>query len=558
MKRALGSVLLAVSLLAAGTARASDLLTPDPTGLWFDPSQPGWGLEVAQQGETAFAILFTYDANHKPVWYVASHLDSGGVDWEMPAVMRGTLYRTTGPAFSATSFSPRAVTATPVGTMQLAYPGFGEPQPAPGAPRQLNLTYSIDGVQFTKKLTAQTWSTSAQDLVGDYAGQFFLRISGAGGGTPPPPACPSADVVATPPVQPIQPYVFSVAAGETPDRAVIRWGSGVDIGCSVDAAYARDGQLASLSGSLACGPIGSPAAGGIPVRITDIAWTPAGFFGAADLELTLPGGTLCSYYGGFGGVLRAPVARSGMNPDPTGVWFIPLESGWGLILTQQGPNIFAALFAYDADGKPTWWAASNVVDTGKPVDLLVGEAFAGPLYSTTGPYFGNTGDSTPFSATQAGTLRIAYVGGTDSLALSYTVGATTVEKTLQRETWSRNSRGFSGNFTGGLFPTPSACGSDGLFAAQPTTLSIVPGLGTIGDPNPASARITWTTANGTACVFNAAYTQTGQLGNFSGPVQCASVQGSLTISSIGGGFAGFANFTSGDCTTGGFVGGAGH
>ena len=95
-------------------------------------------------------------------------------------------------------------------------------------------------------------------------------------------------------------------------------------------------------------------------------------------------------------------------------------------------------------------------------------------------------------------------------------------------------------------------------AAQPATLSIVPGGGTFGDPDPTSARISWTTSTGTACVFDAAYTQTGQLGNFSGPVQCGPVQGSLTISSIGGGFAGFANFTSGNCTTGGFVGGVGH
>jgi len=87
-------------------------------------------------------------------------------------------------------------------------------------------------------------------------------------------------------------------------------------------------------------------------------------------------------------VLQQAAARSGMNPDPTGLWFNPQESGWGLILTQQGPNIFAALFSYGTDGKAAWWVASNVVDTGQPVNLLVGEAFAGPLYGTTGPYLG--------------------------------------------------------------------------------------------------------------------------------------------------------------------------
>ena len=250
-----------------------------------------------------------------------------------------------------------------------------------------------------------------------------------------------------------------------------------------------------------------------------------------------------------------------MTPDPTGVWFDPAESGWGLILTQQGPNVFAGLFAYDADGKPAWWVASNVVDTGQPVNLLVGEAFAGPLYRTTGPYFGTPGDTTALSATAVGTLRVAYVGGTDSLSLSYTIDGTTVEKTLHRQTWSSNASWFAGQITGGLFPSSSACGTNGIFAPTPTTFNATwdDALGTV--------QLAWGTGSDTSCLLDATYVQTGQLASIAGPLRCGpagnptATLGTITISSASvgsGGFAGFANFDSGNCATGGFVGGVRH
>src|SRR6185503_3941858 len=227
------------------------------------------------------------------------------------------------------------------------------------------------------------------------------------------------------------------------------------------------------------------------------------------------GGT-CRYLGSFGGVLRQPAPRSGMNPDPTGLWFNPNESGWGLILTQQADNVFAAIFAYGADGKPAWWVASNVVDTGQPVNLLVGEAFAGTLYSTTGPYLG-AADTTALSATAVGNLRIAYVAGTDLLSLSYTVNGVTVEKTLQRETWSSNASQMSGTYSGGLFPSSSACGTSGVFATTPTSFNVTPGTA------PNSLRILWGTGVDIACVLDSTYTQTGQLGSLTGLVQCGPI-----------------------------------
>ena len=38
---------------------------------WWDPHESGWGLDVAHQGNTLFATLFTYDDAGKPTWIVA-------------------------------------------------------------------------------------------------------------------------------------------------------------------------------------------------------------------------------------------------------------------------------------------------------------------------------------------------------------------------------------------------------------------------------------------------------------------------------------------------------
>ena len=67
--------------------------------------------------------------------------------------------------------------------------------------------------------------------------------------------------------------------------------------------------------------------------------------------------------------------------DLTDIWWNAVESGWGLTLAQHGDNIFGVWFTYDTDGQPLW-----VVMPG--VTFNAPMSFTGPLYTTTGPYFG--------------------------------------------------------------------------------------------------------------------------------------------------------------------------
>jgi hypothetical protein len=76
MRKLVALVLFAVLLPFAGPSQAQDggpKSLPDMTGLWWMPSQPGWGLHLTQIASTIFAAWFTYDERGVPVWYVASN-----------------------------------------------------------------------------------------------------------------------------------------------------------------------------------------------------------------------------------------------------------------------------------------------------------------------------------------------------------------------------------------------------------------------------------------------------------------------------------------------------
>ncbi len=84
---------------------------------WAAPagSEPGWGVNLTQQGTTIFATWFTYDAGFNPLWLSATTAPVG------PNSYAGTLYRTHGPAFGSTPFDPAKVAATAVGTATFSF-----------------------------------------------------------------------------------------------------------------------------------------------------------------------------------------------------------------------------------------------------------------------------------------------------------------------------------------------------------------------------------------------------------------------------------------------------
>ncbi|QJR10082.1 hypothetical protein DSM104443_01133 [Usitatibacter rugosus] len=112
------------------------------TDLWWAAAEPGWGINFEHQGNIIFATLFTYDAENKPRWYLLSRgaRTSNGV-------YSGELYRTSGPPFNASPWTP--VTPIQVGNMTISITNGNK----------ASITYSINGTSVVKDITRQTFAS---------------------------------------------------------------------------------------------------------------------------------------------------------------------------------------------------------------------------------------------------------------------------------------------------------------------------------------------------------------------------------------------------------------
>ncbi len=106
-------------------------------GLWWRPSESGWGVNLAHQGGKVFATWFTYDANGNGLWLVMSNGEHQGNN-----SYAGVLHRTTGPAFSA-PFDPARVAYTQVGNATFSFTDANNG----------TLTATVNGVNVTKPIT---------------------------------------------------------------------------------------------------------------------------------------------------------------------------------------------------------------------------------------------------------------------------------------------------------------------------------------------------------------------------------------------------------------------
>ncbi len=102
------------------------VLTAVPlTGLWWNPSQPGWGMHLTQRGNTVFGAWFTYDRDGNAKWYVAPSCRM----WpNLPcdtcvasSSCTSELYETRGPRFFVEAFDAARVQRANVGTLQLRF-----------------------------------------------------------------------------------------------------------------------------------------------------------------------------------------------------------------------------------------------------------------------------------------------------------------------------------------------------------------------------------------------------------------------------------------------------
>jgi hypothetical protein len=152
---------LVVGIIAAVVnANATSADFTDPTDLWWNPNESGWGLQMVNTGTFIYATIYVYGPDSKPVWF-AGGLDSvDGLKWS------GALYTSLGPYFGGASFDPAAVTVRQVGQMTLTISTINS-----GA-----ITYSVDGVTVTKSIQRQP--LTLDDYTGNYSATFAATVTG--------------------------------------------------------------------------------------------------------------------------------------------------------------------------------------------------------------------------------------------------------------------------------------------------------------------------------------------------------------------------------------------
>ena len=124
------------------TASGATQTTTNYTDLWWNSSEAGWGINLAHQGDTVFATLYTYDFDGSPLWLFADNAAK-----QSDGAYQGNLYRATGPVFNASPWF--AITPTMVGTMRLTFTSASS----------ATLAYSVNGLQVVKGITRYSFST---------------------------------------------------------------------------------------------------------------------------------------------------------------------------------------------------------------------------------------------------------------------------------------------------------------------------------------------------------------------------------------------------------------
>ena len=95
--------------------RAKD--PPPYAGIWWGgANQDGWGLSIAQQGETIFATWYTYGDDGEPVWfYMPAGAKTGTGKYS------GKLYKTTGSQWPGAHYDGASTKVIEIGTLDLAF-----------------------------------------------------------------------------------------------------------------------------------------------------------------------------------------------------------------------------------------------------------------------------------------------------------------------------------------------------------------------------------------------------------------------------------------------------
>lgn len=200
--------------------------------------------------------------------------------------------------------------------------------------------------------------------------------------------------------------------------------------------------------------------------------------------------------------------KTASNTDVSDLWWNPAEPGWGMQLVNTDDHVFATIFVYGADGKPTWFVAV-LERTGSATPLT----FTGKLYATTGSYYGSPYGSMPQTEREAGTMTFVLTD-TSAGQLSYTVDGVSVSQPVQRQPlWFDN---YSGSYLALMTRTATNCNNPALNGNWTGLVGVA-----IRHSGLTMTLLTLDLVTG-GCQSDGIYFQLGRSGQFQGTYKCSS------------------------------------
>ncbi len=125
---------------------------------WGGPAENGWGMSIAQHDATLFSVIYAYDTDGSPTWFVMP----GGA-WDAPFTSyTGPVYKPKGSPFYAYDVS-RFVAGAPAGTATVRFSDA----------THATLEYTIGGVSGVKTITRQLFGPPDTADTPDWGGMWW-------------------------------------------------------------------------------------------------------------------------------------------------------------------------------------------------------------------------------------------------------------------------------------------------------------------------------------------------------------------------------------------------
>jgi hypothetical protein len=214
------------------------------------------------------------------------------------------------------------------------------------------------------------------------------------------------------------------------------------------------------------------------------------------------GGLLAFVFAAF--AMIHDVGATSSNTDVTDIWWNPAEPGWGLQMVNTGTFVFATGYIYGVNGEPLWVTGelSRIA-----ADLVT---FTGPLYITTGPYFGGPFNPNAVNSRRVGTMT--FVLNTVSVGqLTYTVDGVPVSKTVQRQPLTLDN--YNGSYVAVVTQTAEGC-------SNPANNGTSTSAGTVRITQNGSSMVVVTNLDGITCTSIGSFAQLGRMGRLQGTYSC--------------------------------------